>query len=163
MDTLKDLYIDQLQDLYSACSQSRDIVVSLEKAATDEGLKAALHNSHKGIEAGMEMLGGLIDGHGAAKDGEHCKGMEGLVAEAKAHALDEEFGDDAVRDAMIITQQQRMAHYAIAGYGCVKAFATRLDLSDEAAKIDEHLGNTYDGDEKMTELALGGINRDAAA
>jgi ferritin-like metal-binding protein YciE len=163
MDTLKDLYIDQLQDLRSACTQSRDVVVELEKAATDADLKQALHNSHKGIEAGMDMLSDLIRGHGADVDGEHCKGMEGLVAEAKAHALDEEFGDDAVRDAMIITQQQRMAHYAIAGYGCVKAFAARLGLEDEARKIDEHLGNTYDGDEKMTALALGGINKNAAA
>ncbi|MEM7730529.1 MAG: DUF892 family protein [Pseudomonadota bacterium] len=163
MDSLKDLYIDQLQDLYSACKQSRDVSVDLEKAATDDELKGALHASHEGISAGMEMLSGLIRGHGADVDGEHCKGMEGLVAEAKAHALEEEFGDDAVRDAMIITQNQRMAHYAIAGYGCVKAFATRLGLDDEARQIDTHLSNTYDGDERMTALALGGINKDAAA
>ena len=161
MDSLKDLYIDQLRDLYSACKQSRDVTVELERAATDEGLKKALHSGHKGIGDGMTMLKGLIEGHGETPSGEHCKGMEGLVTEAREHALEEDFSDDAVRDAMIITQYQRMAHYAIAGYGCVKAFAGRLGLQDEAAKIDEHLGYTYDGDERMTELATGSINAEA--
>lgn len=163
MDDLKDLYIDQLRDLYSACGQSRDMTVELEKAATDTELKTALHAGHKGISRGITMLEGLIRGHGADPAGEHCKGMEGLVKEARAHALDETFGDDAVRDASIIAQYQRMAHYAIAGYGCVKAFAGRLGLDDEAAKIDENLSHTYDGDEKMTALAVGGINSEAAA
>ncbi|MGB3554307.1 MAG: ferritin-like domain-containing protein [Jannaschia sp.] len=163
MDNLKELYIDQLQDIYSACKQSRDVTVKLEKAATDEDLKSALHAGHQGISDGMEMLKTIIEGHGKDPGGEHCKGMEGLVNEARAHALDETFGDDAVRDVMIITQYQRMAHYAIAGYGCVKAFATRLGLEDEAAKLDKHLSNTYDGDEKMTELATSGINLDAKA
>ena len=161
MDSLKDLYLDQLQDIRSACTQSRDITVQLEKAATDQSLKDALHAGHEGISDGIEMLDGLIRGHGADPAGEHCKGMEGLVKEARAHALEESFGDDAVRDAMIVTQYQRMAHYAIAAYGCVKAFASRLGLEDEARKLDEHLSHTYDGDERMTELATGGINADA--
>ena len=163
MDTLKDLYIDQLQDIYSACTQSRDVTVELEKAATDPELKKALHSGHKGISDGLQMLEALIKGHGADPKGEHCKGMEGLVKEARSHALEEEFGDDAVRDVMIITQYQRMAHYAIAGYGCVKAFATRLGLDEEAARLDTHLSNTYDGDDHMTRLATSGINADAVA
>lgn len=163
MKTLKDLYLDQMQDIYSACKQSRDITVKLEEAATHKGLKTALHNGHKGIEDGMAMLKSVIESHGKDANGEHCKGMEGLVKEARAHALDESFDDDALRDTMIITQYQRMAHYAIAGYGCLKAFATRLELPDEATKLDTHLGHTYDGDEKMTELAMGGINADAEA
>ena len=162
MDTLKDLYVDQLRDIYSACKQSRDVTVELERAAMHEGLKQALHSGHKGISDGITMLEGLIRGHGEEPSGEHCKGMEGLVKEARSHALEEDFSDDAVRDAMIITQYQRMAHYAIAGYGCVKAFAGRLDLPEEAAKLDEHLGYTYDGDERMTELATGSINAEAA-
>lgn len=161
MDSLKDLYIDQLRDLHSACKQSRQVTIELEKVATHSGLKEALHAGHKGIADGMSMLESLIRNHGEDPAGEHCKGMEGLVKEARSHAIEEDFSDDAVRDAMIITQYQRMAHYAIAGYGCVKAFAGRLDLVDEAAKLDEHLGYTYDGDDRMTELATGSINADA--
>jgi len=162
MDDLKELYVDQLRDLYSACGQSRDVTIELEKAATDPGLKEALHKGHNGISAGMDVMAGIVREHGADPEGEHCHGMEGLVKEAKSHALDETFSDDDVRDAMIITQYQRMAHYAIAGYGCVKAFAERLGLDEQAALLDRHLSNTYDGDEKMTELAKGGINKAAA-
>ncbi|CUH13148.1 hypothetical protein JSE7799_00237 [Jannaschia seosinensis] len=162
MDNLKDLYIDQLQDLYSACKQSHEVTGELENAATDQNLKDALRAGQEGISKGMEAFKGIIEGHGASPTGEHCKGMEGLVQEARAHALDETFSDDSVRDAMIITQYQRMAHYAIAGYGCVKAFATRLGLEDEASKISEHLAHTYHGDETMTEIATSGINKDAA-
>ena len=162
VDNLQDLYVDQMRDIHSACKQSRDVTIELEKAAKHESLKKALHAGHKGISTGMTALEALIRGHDAEPGGEHCRGMEGLVKEARAHALDATFGDDAVRDAMIITQYQRMAHYAIAGYGCIKAFATRLDLLDEAEKIDELLSATYDGDDTMTSLALGGINADAA-
>lgn len=162
MDNLKELYVDQMRDIYSACKQSRDITIELEKASSHDSLKAALHAGHQGISSGMTALEELIRGHGAEPGGEHCRGMEGLVKEARAHALEGTFGDDAVRDAMIITQYQRMAHYAIAGYGCIKAFATRLELLNEAEKIDELLSATYDGDDTMTSLALGGINADAA-
>ena len=163
MDTLKDLYIDQLQDIRSACKQSRDITVELEKAATHPELKDALHAGHKGISDGIEMLDDLLTAHGADPEGEFCKGMEGLVKEARSHVLEESFGDDAVRDAMIVTQYQRMAHYAVAGYGCVKAFAQKLGLEEDARRLDTHLGNTYDGDDRMTGLAVGGINDDARA
>ncbi|KIT17528.1 ferritin-like domain-containing protein [Jannaschia aquimarina] len=163
MNTLKDLYIDQLKDLYSACDQSIDVTIKLEDAATNADLKEALHKGHKGTSAGKDVMAGILRKHGEEPGGEHCHGMEGLVKEARKHALEEEFGDADVRDAMIITQYQRMAHYAIAGYGCVKAFAERLGFEEDAELLDRHLSNTYDGDEKFTDLAKGGINAKAAA
>ena len=162
LNSLKDVYIDQLQDLWSACSQSREVTQSLAKAATNEDLKEALEAGAKGITDGMDAVQKLAKTHGFDPEGEHCKGMEGLVKEARAHALEEEFGDDDVRDAMIITQYQRMTHYAIAGWGCCKAFATRLGLEEDARLLDECLGNTYDGDEHMTEIATGEVNPAAA-
>ena len=162
LNSLKDVYIDQLQDLWSACSQSRDVTQSLAKAAKNDDLKKALEAGAKGITDGMNAVQKLAEQHGFDPEGEHCKGMEGLVKEARAHALEEEFGDDDVRDAMIITQYQRMTHYAIAGWGCCKAFATRLGLEEDARLLDECLGNTYDGDEHMTEIATGEVNPAAA-
>ena len=162
MDSLKDVYIDQMQDIYSANEQSAKITRKLADAAKNSDLKAALQSGVEGIEQGMQKLKTLIEGHDADPQGEHCKGMEGLVNEAQAHALDEDFGDDDARDAMIITQYQRMVHYGIAGYGCCKAFATRLGLDDEAKVLDECLGNTYDGDEHMTAIATGQVNKAAA-
>ncbi len=162
MNSLKDVYIDQLQDLHSACKQSAAVTGKLAEAATNSELKKALEAGVKGTKEGMETMAELARNHNADPGGEHCKGMEGLVKEANSHALNEDFGDDDVRDAMIITQYQRMVHYAIAGYGCLAAFARRLDLDDEAAKIEKCLDETYEGDRHMTEIATGGVNKKAA-
>ncbi|KQT83998.1 DUF892 family protein [Aurantimonas sp. Leaf443] len=158
---LKDIYLDQLQDLYSANSQSAKVTQELAEAAHDEDLKNALKAGVEGIGDGMKVLAEILEGHGKDPKGEFCRGMEGLVKEARAHALEEEITDPDARDAMIITQYQRMAHYAIAGYGCVLAFAQRLDLEDDAEKLEECLEATYDGDDTMSDLALGGINEAA--
>lgn len=161
-NNLKDVYIDQLQDLYSADRQAVAATRQLVDAASEKDLKDALKRSHEGTERGIEILEGLIKSHGENPKGEFCKGMEGIVKEVKAHALDADFSDDDVRDAVIITQYQRMAHYALAGYGCVAAFAKRLGLTDDAAKIEECLDNTYKGDREMTRIAEGEVNKEAA-
>ena len=158
MNDLKDLYIDQMQDIYSANRQSAKVTAELAKAAKDDELVKALEAGVAGIHDGMQMLEKAIEDHGADPTGEHCKGMEGLVKEAKAHALEAEFGDDDVRDAMIITQYQRMVHYAIAGYGCLVTFADKLGLADEAKQLQEALDASYSGDRHMTDIAKGGVN-----
>ncbi|WP_333829241.1 DUF892 family protein [Pararhodobacter sp.] len=162
MDTLKDVYLDQLKDLHSANTQAREATRALAKAASDDGLRKALEAGVDGIEDGCGKLEKMLAAHGKDAKGEHCKGMEGLVREARAHALKEDFGADAVRDAVIITQYQRMAHYAIAGYGCAAAFASQLGLEDESATLHKMLDAAYSGDESMTELAKSGINAAAA-
>lgn len=162
INTLKDVYIDQLQDLYSACKQSKSVTSELKDAASNPRLKEALDAGMKGIENGMETLEKLIKGHDAGPEGEHCKGMEGLVNEACAHGLEEDFGDSDAQDAMIITQYQRMAHYAIAGYGCCAAFATQLGLPDDTEALKKCLDASYDGDRTMTQIAENQVN-DAAA
>ena len=87
--------------------------------------------------------------------------MEGLVKEAKAHAIDAEIEDEDVRDASIISQYQRMTHYALAGYGTVLAFARRLGFKDDAEQLQTCLDNTYSGDREMSQLAEGEVNREA--
>jgi ferritin-like metal-binding protein YciE len=156
--SLKDIYIDQMQDIYSACKQSKAATQKLHDAATDDELKKALKAGAVGIQDGMDTLSEIIKGHGEDPTDEFCKGMEGLVKEVHAHVLDEDFSDDDVRDAMIITQYQRLAHYAIAGYGCVRTFANRLDLDSDAAALQECLDKTWEGDRHMSKIAEGGVN-----
>lgn len=162
MNTLKDLYIDQLKDLYSACKQSMSVVTEMGRVAQSRKLAEALIAGNEGISRGMEALASLCNKHGEDPTGEHCKGMEGLVTEARKHALQADFGDDAVRDAAIITQYQRLTHYAIAGYGCLRSFANRLELDGDGAVLQDCLERTRDGDVHMTQLAEGGINKAAA-
>ena len=159
---LHDVYHDQLQDLHSACKQSLKMTTELGRAASDKDLSEALIAGTNGISQGIDDLKSLCAAHDIDPNGEHCKGMEGLVTEARAHAIDTEFGDDATRDVVIITQYQRMVHYALSAYGSLVAFANRLDLDGDAAVLQKQLDETYDGDRRMTDLATGGINRKAA-
>lgn len=161
--TLKDVYIDQLQDMYSANKQASKIVGELADAATDTELQKALKDGVVGINDGMSVLSEIISTHGEDPTSEFCKGMEGLAKEAHAHVLDADFSNNDVRDAMIIPQYQRMVHYALAGYGTCVAFANRLGLDGDGSKLETCLDQTYDGDRRMTNIATGGVNKDAVA
>ncbi|MEM1149152.1 MAG: DUF892 family protein [Pseudomonadota bacterium] len=162
INSLKDVYIDQLQDIYSACKQSHQMTAKLAEAAKSAELTSALEAGVEGIKDGMETAREIVSAHGEDPTDEFCKGMEGLVKEAKAHGLDADFSDDDARDAMIITQYQRMAHYAIAGWGCVVAFAERLGLDEDAVKLQKCLDDTYGGDVRMTDIAKSEVNQAAA-
>lgn len=162
MTDLKDVYHDQLQDIWSANNQALEMVTKLGQAAHDKDLSEALIAGANGISDGIEKIAGICNEHGINPDGEHCKGMEGLVKEAEAHALNAEFSDPAVRDAIIITQYQRMVHYALAGYGCLVAFANRLGQDEDGAVLNSCLDKTYDGDRTMTSIATGSVNKAAA-
>ena len=159
---LKDLYLDGVKDLYSACKQSIPVTEEMAKAAKNADLKSALEASVKGTREGMASMEKLARAHDEDPAGEHCKGMEGLVAEARKHALETKFEDDDTQDAAIIAQYQRLAHYAITGYGTLKAWAKRLDLAEDSKVLDEATASTYEGDETMTKIAVkGGVNKAA--
>ena len=162
LNDLKDVYLDQIQDIYSACRQSLEATTKLGQAAKDDELGKALAAGSKGIADGMAKLESICGDHGIDPTAEHCRGMEGLVAEAQAHALDEEFGSADARDAMIISQYQRMVHYAIAGYGCCAAYANRLGFDGDAALLKECLDETREGDKRMNDIAENGVNAKAA-
>jgi ferritin-like metal-binding protein YciE len=162
ISTLKDLYIDQLQDLYSANRQALKATQELRDAASSAQLRTALSAGAEGIEQGMEHIKSLIENHDANPRGEHCRGMEGLVAEARAHGVEADFTDEDVRDASIIAQYQRMTHYGISGYGTVAAFARRLGLEEDAGVLAQCLEDTRGGDKKMTAIASGEVNPAAA-
>ncbi|MFP3942929.1 MAG: ferritin-like domain-containing protein [Alphaproteobacteria bacterium] len=161
LDTLKDVYIDQLQDLYSANRQALTVTRELAEAAANDQLKQALKRGVTGIEDGVEKVGSLIKTHGADPTGEFCEGMQGLVREARADALEAEVGNADVRDAMIITQYQRLVHYAIAGYASLATLARRLDFANEAGLLQDCLDKTYHGDSEMSRIAISEVNREA--
>lgn len=163
IQNLKDLYIDQLQDIYSANRQSLEATRKLRETATSDELGEALEAGKVGIQEGMGKVGVLIKDHRAEPSGEFCKGMEGLVKEAEAHAIQADIADNDVRDAAIITQYQRMAHYGMAGYGTAAAFAERLGLKEDAQVLRKCLDETKSGDVRMTGIAVGGVNKQAVA
>ena len=159
---LEDCYTHELADHWSANEQMGAILPEMAEAATDETLKKRLSDAAEHIKQNTAQVKALLDDCGVHGK-EHCKGMEGLVAEARKHALDAGIEDGAVRDAVLIAQYQRMCHYGICGFGTAKAFAQAIGKQDHVDKLDELTSSIYDTDENFTAIATSGVNEDALA
>lgn len=158
---LKDLYTDELKDLWSANDQMLRCLKKLVSKASDKRLKDMLTTSQEGIIKHTDMLKELIASNGEKVSKEHCKGMEGLVAEAIKHTTEEAPKKGPVLDVVIIAQYQRMSHYGIAGFGTAAAFAKALELSDDQEALEGATKEIYGGDRYMTQLAETTVNIDA--
>ena len=158
---LTELYIDELKDLWSANDQMQKCVKKMAAKASDQALVKMLNNSQEGIAKHTEMLKELISSHGEKVSKEHCKGMEGLVAEATKHTTEEAPKAGPVLDAVIIAQYQRMTHYGIAGFGTAAAFAKEIGKKDDHAKLQAATKDCYSADEYMTKLAETSANANA--
>lgn len=155
---LEEIYIEELRDLWSANDQMQAIVPELSARASHPKLKQMLDHAVAGIAQHTEMLKSLIQARGGMGAKDQCKGMEGLVKEAKKHALDGDLTEDDVRDVIIIAQYQRMCHYGLAGFGAAGAFAQALGLADDAAKLKGTVSDIYRGDEAASHLAERAVN-----
>jgi ferritin-like metal-binding protein YciE len=150
--TLKDVYIEELRDLWSANDQMQRVMQSLSDKASDTTLKELLARSVSGIGQHTASLKSILEAQGGNVGKDHCKGMEGLVAEAKKHVLEGEF-DGQLRDIVIIAQYQRMSHYGLAGFGTAAAYANALGMKDDAAKLKSIASDIYKADEYTSKLA----------
>lgn len=150
-NTLQDLLIDELKDLYSAETQLTKALPKMAKAANDEGLRAGfeehLDQTHEHI-ARLDRVMELLD---ASPKGKTCKAMKGLVAEGE-EKIDED-ASPAVKDAALICAAQKVEHYEIAGYGTVRTFAELLGQDEIVSLLQETLDEEAETDRKLTELA----------
>jgi ferritin-like metal-binding protein YciE len=161
-EDLKDLYVDELKDLWSANDQMQRTVKKLITRASDEQLKDLLGRSIDGIARHTDILKSLIEAQEGKVSKEHCKGMEGLVEEANKHTSGEEAPKKGpVRDAQIIAQYQRMSHYGLAGFGTAAAYAGALGLKADAKQLKQATKEIYLGDEYGTRLAEASVNLQA--
>ncbi|MEN3211752.1 ferritin-like domain-containing protein [Methylorubrum populi] len=151
--SLKDIYLDEMKDLWSANDQMSRAVQQLSDQASDPKLKQMLQDSVGGIAKHTDILKGLIEENGGRTAPEHCKGMEGLVAEALKHGIEEAPSDGRLRDVQIIAQYQRMSHYGLAGFGSAVAYARALGKSDQENKLKSAVSEIYKADEVATRLA----------
>ena len=162
INTLNELYVDELRDLWSANDQMARALKKISPQATNAKLKALLDSCPASIERHTRILQRLIEAQGEEVSKEHCKGMEGLVAEAIKHTVDKAPKKGPVLDAAIIAQFQRMTHYGITGFGTVAAFARALRLSADSDKIETAVKDMHRADDLMSELAEAAVNADAA-
>ena len=160
-ENLTDLYIDELKDLWSANDQMQGLLKKVASKASDAKLKDMLESSQEGIAKHTQMLKDLIAGRDEKVSKEHCKGMEGLVAEATKHIVEEGPPKGPVLDAIIIAQYQRMTHYGIAGFGTAAAYAKALKLTDDTSKLKTATKEIYGSDEFMSKLAETTVNIEA--
>lgn len=160
-EDLKEIYTDELKDLWSANDQMKKVLKKITSKASDAALKEMLSNSQDSIQKHTDVLKELIASNDEKVSKEHCKGMEGLVAEATKHVLEEGPDKGPLLDVMIIAQYQRMTHYGIAGFGTAAAYATALGLNDDTKKLKNATKEIYGGDEYMTKLAETSVNLQA--
>ncbi len=158
ISTLQELYVDELKDLWSANDQMAKALKKVAKRATDARLRETLQKSQDGIAGHTELLKGLIEGQGSKVKKEHCKGMEGLAAEALKHTIEEAPEKGPVLDAAIIAQYQRMTHYGITGFGTVAAFAKALKLSEDTDKLSSAVKEMHGADDLVSQLAESAVN-----
>src|SRR5438132_3808886 len=157
--SLKDLYLDELADLYDAETQMIRTLFRLTELARAPELRDALTRHHDESRLHLERLELMFTHWGERRRARPCAGIAGIVQEADDR-LNEVATDDA-RDAAIIGAAQRIEHYEIATYGCARTYARRLNRADEARLLQETLDEEGRVDRHLTELAEAHINDDA--
>lgn len=161
-ESLMDMYVDELKDLWSANDQMSRALKKIAPSATNEDLVQLLDEAPSGIEEHTSLLKALIENQDEQLSKEHCKGMEGLVAEAMKHTMDEAPEPGPLLDVAIITQFQRMSHYGLAGFGTAAALAEALGLEDDQQQLSDAVAEIYDTDTMLSEIAEEAVNADAA-
>ena len=157
---LKHLYVEELQDLYSAETQLVKALPKMAKAATSEELQTGCETHLEQTKGHVERLEEIFKALGESPKGKKCKGMEGLIKEG-VEMIEEDIAPEE-KDAGLISAAQRVEHYEIAGYGCVKTYANLLGESEAEALLTQTLEEEKATDGKLTELARK-INVEAAS
>lgn len=151
VETMQELLIDELKDLYSAEKQIVRALPKLAKAATSPDLRQALLDhleETKGQVVRLEQIAEIV---GKKLTGKTCVGMKGVLEEGSEVLEDTDKGN--IRDAALIAASQRVEHYEMAGYGSAREFAKLLGQSDIAKLLDETLAEEKNADKKLSMIS----------
>ena len=159
--TLHDAFMDELRDAYDAEKQLVKALPKLAKAATSPELRAAFEAHLEETRGQVERLEGVFASLDEKVRGKHCDGIAGIIEEGKS-VMEEDF-DDAAMDACLIASGQRAEHYEMAAYGTLVAWATAMGHTEAADLLQQILDEEKAADEKLSQLAEGGINQKAAS
>jgi ferritin-like metal-binding protein YciE len=151
LNSLKDLLVDELKDLYHAETQLVKALPKMAKAATNPDLKNGFTSHLEQTRGHVTRLEQALRLLGESPKGKTCYAMEGLVKEG-GEAIDTD-APDAVKDANLIGAAQRVEHYEIAAYGTVHTYANILGEDEAASLLEETLEEEKETDQKLTQLA----------
>jgi ferritin-like metal-binding protein YciE len=158
--TLHDAFIDELRDTYDAEKQLLKALPKLAKAAASPELRDAFTTHREETQGQIERLEQVFASIEEKVRGKHCDGIAGIIEEGKA-VMEEDF-DEAAMDACLIASGQRAEHYEMAAYGTLVAWARAMGHDEAAELLQQNLDEEKAADEKLSQLAEGGINQEAA-
>lgn len=161
LNSLQDLLIEQLQDLYDAETQITKALPKMADATLSSQLKQAFQMHLDQTKRQIERLEQVFEHFGEKAQGKTCKAMQGLIKEGEE--LMKERADAAVMDAGLIAAAQRIEHYEMAGYGTVRTWANLLGNKQAATLLQQTLDEEEQTDQKLSELAERVINERAAS
>ena len=159
LETMQDLYLHELKDIYSAEKQILGALPKMAEKANHAALRRAFEEHVQVTEEQVRRLDTIFSELDQKPGGEKCKGMEGLLEEGKD--LLKEDADPDVRDAALIAAAQRVEHYEIAAYGTARNYARELGFHKHVELLQETLDEEGETDKRLTQLAEGRVNRDA--
>ena len=149
--SLRELYIDELKDLYNAETQLTKALPKMAKASSNDELRQAFEEHLRQTSEHVSRLEQIFETLEEKPTGKKCLGMEGLVKEG-AEVMHEDY-EDAVLDAAIIGAAQRVEHYEIAGYGTVRDMAKLLGEQEHVSLLEQTLEEEKETDQKLTQLS----------
>ena len=161
LESMQDLFLNELKDVLNAEKQLVQALPRLAKAAQSPKLQQAFTKHLRETEGHVERLERIFKGLGETARGKKCKGMEGLIEEGKE--ILEEDGAPEVIDAALISAAQRVEHYEIAAYGCLRSYALLLGNTEADRLLQQTLAEEEATDKALSALAEGGINQSAVA
>jgi ferritin-like metal-binding protein YciE len=158
--TLHDAFIDELRDTYDAEKQLTKALPKLAKASSNPQLRQAFETHLRETQGHVERLEQVFESLEEKVRAKHCDGIAGIIEEGKS-IMDEDF-DEITMDACLIAAGQRAEHYEMAAYGTLVAWAEAMGHTEAARLLEQTLNEEKAADKKLSGLAEGGINRNAA-
>ncbi len=159
IESMQDLFIEQIEDLYDAEKRLIKALPDMAKASTSERLRVAFEEHLEQTKGHAQRLERIFQALGMDPKGQTCDAMKGLISEGNDIADDIEASP--LRDAGLIAAANRVEHYEIAGYGSAKTFAQILGHFEAADLLEKTLQEEKRADEKLTEIGTSMVNEQA--
>jgi ferritin-like metal-binding protein YciE len=159
LNSLHDLYLYELKDLYNAENQIIKAIPKMVKAASTPEVRSALEQHLQVTRGQVERLERIFQRMDESPKGNTCKGMKGIIDEGE-DVMDID-APEMVCDAAIIAAAQRVEHYEISAYGTVRTFARQLGYTEDAQLLQETLNEEGEADKLLTSIAESRVNIEA--
>lgn len=155
-NSLQDLFVNQLEDLYDAEQRLTKALPKMAEAANASQLRQAFQEHLTETQGHVSRLESIFSQVGIEPKRETCEAMKGLIAEGEEMISAK--GDPDVRDAALIAAAQRVEHYEMSGYGTARTFAQRLGLNQAAQTLQQTLNEEKAADAKLNQIAESQVN-----